>query len=336
MDREEVQALLEGRRLPGGHGDTALIETHISWVLLNDDFAYKFKRPVVFSFLDYSTMEKRRLCCLKEVELNRRLAEEVYLGVLPVTRGMVTGDPGDPTIAGHAVQMKRMDNALEMDALLARKEVGGSGVDALAAKISRFHRRAAVVEEPFDPRGLGEDYADILRHREQVERLLGKDALSTVEACVREALAYLDRNRSYLEKRVDRGLRRHGHGDLNARNIFLYDDPVIFDCIEFNDAFRRVDVFADIAFLCVDLDFFGEPGLARRFHARYVEFSGFADDPSSRSLLHYYMSYRANIRAKVSLISARQEGHRVDTADIASYVELMARNMAEFRHSRPR
>ncbi|MDX1666340.1 MAG: hypothetical protein R3350_03890, partial [Saprospiraceae bacterium] len=243
MTREQIETILAHKALPGSPRQVKLIETHISWVLLTPRFAYKIKKPINYSFLDFSTMERRKYYCQRELELNRRLTEDIYLQLLEVhcqnDRCRIDG-PGE--LVDHTLQMKRLDNDRQMDRMLVREEVGEKHMRQLARQLADFHRGAEVIEPGIDPEELHRKFADLSAQRDFIADQLGDEAAALVDS----AVAYSD---SFLRARSDRIFERNregmvidGHGDLHSKNIFLLDQPVIFDCIEFNDDFRHLDL----------------------------------------------------------------------------------------------
>jgi uncharacterized protein len=330
MDTRQIRALADSQTLPGNQSDAVIRETHISWIILLPDHAFKIKKPVKYSFLDFTTLQKRKLFCSREVKLNRRLAPDMYLGVLPLTRGMLkeetAGDSGE--IIEYAVHMRRMDGDLEMDHMLAAGRVTTDHIDSLARKLAGFHENTDIVSKKEDINVLQELFADLETVTSGVDD--GGKWEKTIKECMERSHAFLKRNAPYLRDRSEKGYYRDCHGDLNTRNIFLYDEPVIFDCIEFNDEFRQIDVLSEIAFLCMDLEFFRREDLAGYFYSKYLEYSGEPDDGKSRRLFSYYKSYRANIRAKVTLLSAGKNNSTEKKAmytDVSRYLALMEKNM---------
>jgi uncharacterized protein len=330
MEIKHIHALIDNRSLPGNYNNAGLKETHISWIILTDDFAYKVKRPVKYSFADFSSPGKRKHFCYKELELNRRLAPDMYLNVLPVTNKM-TGTKQKykrEEVIDHAVQMKRMDNNKEMDRLLDKGKVTTKHIDSLAKKISDFHKKARVINNPFNFENLKDDYSDIKSVGSYVKEMAGGNTEKKIASCIEKSSTFLNDNKDLINERVKNNSRKDCHGDLNAYNIFLYDDPVIFDCIEFNDDFRYIDILNEIAFLCVDLDFFGRDDLGELFCDKYFKYSGIEDNPDTKKLLNYYKSYRANIRAKVTIISAEKSDADINSQklkDGQKYIDLMTK-----------
>lgn len=335
MDINQVQALIDNKSLPGNCHNAELKETHISWIILTDEFAFKIKRPVHYSFVDFTSLEKRKHFCHQEIILNRRLAPEMYMGILPVTSGM-TGKSNrgkEKEIIDYTVQMKRLDNRKEMDILLAKSDVSPEHIDSLSKKISDFHSGVKVIYKPFNPEYLQNLYSDINSVTSYLKKIAGIRWKDKINKCNSKSREFLENNIAILNERVRQGYRKDCHGDLNSRNIFLYDDPVIFDCIEFNDEFRYIDVLNEIAFLCVDLDFFDKNDLSALFSQRYFEYFNIDDDRETRQILAYYKSYRANIRAKVTLISANKKNSGLGSKEIQDakkYIELMENYCGKF------
>lgn len=329
MDKNDVKQIRDKCLLPDTCTECKLVETHISWVLLADHYAFKIKRPVKFSFLDFSTLEKRKFFCEKEVELNRRLAPEMYLDVLPVNQynQIVDKDVADEeNIKDYAVKMKRMNNSKEMDKMLLNDQVNESHLDKIAQKVSAFHQKTRIVKNAFDTNGFQREFAaieKILSH-EQHHELHGEWG-EQVKHCIEKSNHYLNVNRSFFNERIINDFQRDCHGDLNATNIFVYDDPVIFDCIEFTDDFRFIDILSEIAFLCVDLDFWGKEGMSDHFHQKYLELMQLKESREDQQLFAFYKAYRANIRAKVTLLNLekKQSYDEEKVKDIKHYFALM-------------
>lgn len=280
---------------------TSVVETHISRVFLTDDRAFKVKKPVTLPFLDYGTLDRRREACEREVELNRRLAPDLYLGVRALLRDPVLGlalAPADAEGAvEYAVEMRRFS---EDDTLAGRISTGAVDADDLlsvGAWLARFHERAEVTRikgaEPVK-RTLDDTFATLLG--------LGR-ALPRLE---RFASAFLSRHACELDDRAARGCVRDGHGDLRAEHVLLGGPvPAAVDCIEFSDALRRVDVGADLAFLVMDLMRFGRDDLAEALVVGYRDAGG---DPGDDALIWFHAMARALVRAKVALLRAQQLG----------------------------
>jgi uncharacterized protein len=327
MDIQQVHALIDKRSLPGRCNNMQLKETHISWIVLSDDYAFKIKRPVRFSFVDFSTLASRKHFCQEELRLNKRLAPDMYLDVLPLTDKMMDEGPGpDENIIDYAVQMKRMDDQKEMDKLLMSGNVTESQITNLAVKIADFHRKAETVRKESETDNLFRLFADIGSEISFLKEHLSVTRVKKIGDCIDGAGKYLRENEYLINDRIDSGLYRDGHGDLNSSNIFLYDDPVIFDCIEFDPEFRRIDIFNEIAFLLTDLDFFGREDLSELLLKNYCKSFNTMINREEMRLLNFYKSYRANVRAKVTLLKVGDENsgkNSDDIKDALKYLDLM-------------
>jgi len=336
MTIRHIDNLCRPGALPAEPGVPQLIETHISWVLVGEYFVYKFKKPIRYSFLDFSSPEKRRYYCEREVMLNKRLTTGIYLGVVPVwlsPQGWTFKNLGGPP-CDFAVRMRKMDPARRMDLLVSAGGLTAADVEVLAARIAGFHRCAPAIrdtnkDDSFAMRGL---FNDLGREKGFLREKLGSWAGDLIDESIEYSNHYLQENAQLLSSRRAEGLYRDGHGDLHCRNIFLLDQPQVFDCIEFNDELRQVDVLNDVAFLCMDLDHLGREDLAALFMSRYLRNLPEAMSAGQEHLINYYKLYRANIRAKINSLRARnaptssETRSSLDTA--VAYLRLMTRYRA--------
>ena len=295
-----AKALASPVSWPAAAHDLRLIQTHISSVVLVDREAYKLKKPLDLGFLDYSTLEKRLHNCQEELRLNRRLAPDVYLEVVPVTgtpERPVIGGPGEPI--EWAVHMRRFD---PIDVLAeCPQRLTPELIDTLAARIAGFHQEAAIAPEGFGSLdAVAEPMYDNIRMI-RAYRSAERAALDRLSVWIEQRLGACA---ALIEQRRADGRVRECHGDLHLNNIVLIDDaPVIFDGIEFNPALRYIDVYADLAFLTMDLMRLGRDELARRLLDRYLQLTG---DFGGLPLLRLYEVYRAMVRAKVAAIHASE------------------------------
>lgn len=281
---------------PGGAA--AVVETHSAIVFFVGDCAYKLKKPVDLGFLDFRRREAREAVCRREVELNRRLAPDVYLGVADVLG--IDGTPCD-----HIVVMKRMPADRRLAVLASDGTDLTAEIDAVAHLLARFH--GAAERSPSIDAAAGVDAAlrrwedSILACRRYVGSVLDGDVLDDI---ARLAVRYLEGRRPLFDRRVAEGRACDGHGDLLADDVFcLPDGPRVLDCLEFDDRLRWGDALADVAFLAMDLERLGRRDLAARFLGTYAAVSG---DRWPSSLAHHHIAYRALVRAKVACIRAEQ------------------------------
>lgn len=279
-------------------------ETHISWVLLAGEYAYKVKKPVRLAFLDFSTLAARRRYCEEELRLNRRTAPELYLAVVPIVampEGPRLEVPGEPV--EYAVKMRRFSDEALADAMARRGALGRAQADAIARAVASFHA-AAERASPDSPYGTPEAIArQALDNFSQIAPLAPREEprLARLAAWTGEEAARLA---PLLAARRAGGFVRECHGDLHLGNIaFLGDRAVPFDCVEFDPALRWTDVMNEMAFLFMDLLAHGQEPLAWRALNGWLEASG---DYSGVALLRFYAVYRAMVRAKVALLAGRQ------------------------------
>lgn len=301
MDGGQVKALMKDE-------DYELIETHISWLLLDEEHVYKIKKPVKFSFLDFTTLEKRKYFCEEEVRLNRRLAPEIYLGVVPM---------GDD----YAVKMKRLDNEKMMDKLLKQDKVTEDDVRKIAEIIADFHGKIEVIKGNYGTSEIAwKQIVDLGNFKDTIEKACGIG--NKVDTILEGSRNFIEKNKELFSKRINEGKIRDCHGDLHSGNIFLVDGIVIFDCIEFSKDFRYIDVANEIAFMSMDLDAFGREDFSKLFVDTYLAKTG---DEELRKLLPLYKCYRANVRAKIAAIDYSQHPGDEPKERIKKYTELAER-----------
>lgn len=291
----------------GGEVVRAERETHISWVVLTDEHAYKLKKPLSFAFADLSTPERRRAACEEEVRVNRPLARDldgVVLALVAGPGGWALGAPEDGRAREWVVRMRRFDEGRTLAALLAADAVPPAALDEVAVRLVRFHAAASAVF-PDDPSG--EVRARLEANLDELAAggrgRLDQGALDSVRRFVRGALAA---HGGELAGRGREGFTREGHGDLRAEHVVLPGDgdPMIVDRLEFDPALRILDVADDLAFLVMDLEDRKAGWAARRLVAGYRAAGG---DPGSDGLIALYAVHRALVRAKVAILRADQE-----------------------------
>jgi len=283
-------------------------ETHISWVIITSNYAFKIKKPLKLSFLDFSTIELRKYYCEKEVELNKRFTD-IYLSAQPVIRadGKLAIGGGGGEIVDYCVVMKTQSQDRRMDIALKQGSVNLNLIETLARKVALFHKHAVRIYTPFNLSIAKNTFNDILSIKEFVSSTLGTDFSETISNAVSWSDEFLTAHGRRYQERIAEGYKRDLHGDLHAGNIFLYPDPVIFDCIEFNDQFRHIDVLYEVAYLCMDLESGQYKQLAEGFVSAYTNHFPVFSSSEDRSLFNYFKMLRANVRAKVHAISASQE-----------------------------
>lgn len=288
--------------------DCQLMETHISWVLLQGELAWKIKKPVRFAFLDFSTPALRRHFCERELELNRRFSPDIYLGLSEIRlkdRCFRLDTPGG-RLVDHAVRMRRLDQARRMDILVRAGKVGPEDMIRLAEVLAAFHRDAMVCTDGHDATRLEREFRDIESVIPWLAGLLGADTGRRLRASLDLAANAIHALAPRLERRLAMGFTRDGHGDLHCRNIFLDGEPRLFDCLEFDDRLRQVDLLAEIAFLGADLQSLGREDLWQAFLDAYQAMIPVLSDEPDQALLRWYLWYRANVRLKICCLDMSQ------------------------------
>jgi hypothetical protein len=298
VQKQVVEALMKPEAYDEEPGKIEMTQTHISFVFLTRNFAYKVKKAVDLGFLDFTTLEKRRFFCQKELELNTRLCNGMYLEVVPINRLNIIKIKGEGKTVEYAVKMKRMPQEKMMNKLLEKNKVNNKLIDRIAKIISEFHSKAettrrisefgslAIIETNWEE--------NLEQSQEFVEKTISMEHFKLIPERITD---FMKRNVPLFEKRMAEGRVRDCHGDIHSGNIFITDRIYIFDAIEFNERFRYSDVASDVAFLAMDLDFKGLTDLSKFFVERYVKYS---EDQDLLLLLPFYKCYRAYVRGKVA------------------------------------
>ena len=304
----ELRELIEGLSVAGAYPTrdprVEVRQTHISVVFLVGPFAYKIKKPLRLGFLDYSTIERRRLCCEAEVRLNRRLAPDVYLGVVPICwDGSRLSMEGQGELVEWAVKMRRLPEEATLAVAVAQDVVGSGLIEELGRRIAAFHARAErsprIAESSRFEAVAGLASANFRESAAGVGSMVSSSVFDRVQSLTTEALADL---KPIIDERVARGIPCDTHGDLRLEHVYLFPeqappgDIVIVDTVEFNESYRHADPVADMAFLVMELIAADRRDLAGRLSNAY--FSASADYLGER-LLPFHVAYRALVRAKV-------------------------------------
>jgi len=319
-----IRALCEAGAYDHQVDTVSVIETHISWVVLAGQYAYKIKKPVNFGFLDFSTLAKRLFFCREELRLNRRLAAHLYLDVVPITGALDRPKMGGQGEAiEYAVKMVRFPAGCTLDERAQHGQLTGGDIDQLTDIIAGFH-------EAIDKAAEDSPYGDSENIRHWCAENFDHITPSLDDAGRRRQLQSLEawstdewrKQAGFMQQRKRQGAVRECHGDLHLGNITLINGRVTpFDCIEFNPMLRWVDVISEAAFLILDLVRFGQECHAYRFLNRYLQYTG---DYHGLALLPYYLVYRAMVRAKVSLLRSTQQ-HNHTCIDYGLYADLAER-----------
>lgn len=309
-----------------------LIETHISWIFLAGEFAYKLKKPVDFGFLDFSTLDKRRYFCQEELRINKRFAPQLYLAVVSIggnlDRPKLHGEP----ILDYAVKMKRFPQQKQLDRMLTAGQLKVGHIERFAEEIAHIHKQAPAAEANSEFGSPQTIIDPILQNFAQIRRCLPDPGMARqidrLEKWSRDVYARL---KTLLLQRKTAGFIRECHGDIHLANMAWVDEaPLLFDCIEFSEKLRWIDPISEVAFLVMDLDARGEAALGWRFLNRYLQETG---DYPGMVLLSLYKAYRAMVRAKVICLRLSQADlseaeRKTDLELFQSYLELATGYMA--------
>ncbi len=291
-----VEALLKPEAYEDDPGKIELMQTHISFVFLTRNYVYKVKKAVDLGFLDFTTLEKRRIFCEKELELNRRLCKDMYLEVVPINKSEIIRIKGQGKTIEYAVKMKRMPQETIMSNLLEEHNIDTRVIERLAKIVAEFHSKARTDKQISDfgnssiRTNWEENFDQTL---EFIDKTVSRENYSLTR---RKIEGFMKENESLFDKRTAERRIRDCHGDIHSGNIFVTNGIYIFDAIEFNERIRYTDVAADVGFLAMDLDYRGRPDLSVIFVERYVEYSG---DKDLLEVLAFYKCYRAYVRGKV-------------------------------------
>lgn len=277
-----------------------LIQTHVSYVLLTGEFVYKLKKPVNYGFLDFSTLEKRKHFCHEELRLNQRGAAELYLGVLSITQAGETFQlEGEGEPVEYLVKMTQFPQETLLSAMFDRNELTEQHLENLAQELASFHSKAPTSDYILSFGEVSQIRQAIDENYEQTVSYIGGPQ---TQAQFDETRAYTDRlfaeQTALFDSRVENKWIRECHGDVHLRNICFWNDKILlFDCIEFNEPFRFVDVMFDIAYIVMDLDARNRPDLSNLFLNTYLEQTG---DWEGLQVLPLYLSRQSYVRAKVT------------------------------------
>lgn len=309
MHHSLLESLLNTSAYAEPVSSVVMLQTHISWILLTDNHAWKIKKPVNFGFLDFSTIEKRHFYCKEEVRLNRRLCPDIYEGVTEVreTPDGRAAFHGNGRIIDYAVRMKRLPADKMLDRLVDKNEASVQDIRILAKVLADFHGKAytsSIISEYGSPQLIRSNWQENFDQVIQFEN-------STLPEPERTAIknwteTFMQEHEALFQERVVNGFVRECNGDIHLENICLTDSGIcIFDCIEFNERFRCCDTASDLAFLLMDLDLHERRDFAEELLLTYRELT---KDTDLEKLIIFYKIYRAFIRGKVESFRLNDNG----------------------------
>ncbi len=286
--------------LPDKTESVSVVQTHISFVFIADEFVYKVKKPVNLGFLDFSTLKKREYYCQQEIILNRRLSKDVYIDVLPITyeSGNYSMGRGQGRVVEYAVKMRRLPDEMLMKSVFLKGKLKDEHLKKVALILSNFHSTAGYSSE-ISKFGRPEAFKvntdeNFAQTRKYIGKTIDKSDFSALESWTEN---FYKSNGDLFLNRIKQKKIRDCHGDLHMEHVCLAEGIPIIDCIEFNDRFRYTDIVSDIAFLLMDLEYHGGYEFSKKLWRFYNE-SGLESkvDP----LITFYKVYRAYVRGKVN------------------------------------
>jgi len=290
--------MLDPKQYADSPQNVEFVQTQMSLLFLTGNYVYKVKKPVDLGYLDYTTLEKREFFCEQELNLNRRLSPDVYLEVAPIVQEngkILLGGKGN--VIEYALKMRQLPAERMMDVLLSKNQVSEQMVRSVARKVADFHAQAETNEEIGSYGSVSVIRTNTNENFNRTEKYIG---LALSQGQFQSIRDYTDtftwQNANLFQKRVEDGRIRDCHGDLHSEHVCFVNGIRIYDCIEFNYRFRYCDVAAEVAFLAMDLDYHGHPGLSGAFVDAYVEIS---QDGELLKLLTYYKCHFAYVRGKV-------------------------------------
>lgn len=317
-----IESLLRPRAYPHPVSKIELLETHISWVILTGEFAYKIKKPVTLSFLDFGTLEQRKHFCEEELRLNRKWAPKLYLDVVPICGSAETPTMGgDNAVIEYALKMLQFPQSARLDAQLDAGLLSDDDMYELAEKVAGYHRDAKSLDYVSDKDALERVTSPVRENFLYVRPHIEIETLQAIEDGTENALHRLE---SQLIDRQKSGYVRECHGDLHLANLVRLSSGIAaFDCVEFSADLRNIDVISDVAFLAMDLVSRARQDLAYIFVNRYLECSG---DYAGMDMYGLYFVYHCMIRAKVAAIRCtertEEEGREHDRQEVGHYCEV--------------
>ena len=325
MDQSNmIKDLMHPSAYPETTKKVTLAQTHISSVFIGDEFVYKIKKPVNFGFLDFSTLEKRNHYCKKEVELNSRFSNDVYLGVFPVTFGGAKyAIDGKGEIVDYAVKMRRLSDEDLLKTRFRKGTVTSENIKKISEAIATFHKTSLRSKEIDEFGNIKAVRFNTDENFQQTKEFVG-DSISKEQ--YHDLINWTDNfykeHQELFSQRVKNGKIRDCHGDLHMEHICLTDPIIIIDCIEFNDRFRYSDTVSEIAFLLMDLEFNGGGKLSEQLCKAYLTNVGEKDDKLIHDLINFYKVYRAYVRGKVT-------SFMLNNPNITEEKRIQAKNTAQ-------
>ncbi len=278
-----------------------IIQTHISFIFILDNYVYKIKKPVNFGFLDFTTLEKRKYYSLKEIEINRRLAKDIYIGVVPISKVKDKFEFSDKNPVEYVVKMKRLPEEFLLSNLI-KKGIKEKDLIRIADKIAEFHSKAETNEYILSMGKMEKIKINTDENFEQTEKYKNITIKDKDHEFIKKKVdKFYENFENLFEKRIKNKKIKDCHGDLRMEHIcVLKKDIIIFDAIEFNERFRYHDILNDIAFLTMEMDYEGFRKEKKIVEDRWFEICEKEKNEEILKLYYFYLSYRSFVRGKVT------------------------------------
>lgn len=312
--KEKVQDLANRIRVKSRHQEMIdplmkegrrLFQTHMSWIILDGTHARKIKKPVHYQFVDYSTLTQRKRFCFRENRLNSLISPSMYLGVESIVKKNGEIEFGqEGSVLDYCVKMKELPQKDRMDHRLEKNQVSSDHIQKIARILFDFHSRSHKAEDKYGTvEAIEDNFQPAFELRDLVQQKLGQG--KRVDSIRRNVENFLKTHRPLFQKRNREGKVRHGHGDVRSKNLFLTEEDIyLFDAVEFSEKIASCDVAADLAYLAMDLNFFGRGDLSKILVDRYARIS---DDPDLYKLIDFYQCYRAMVQVLVQAYLLQDE-----------------------------
>ncbi len=321
-----AQALTDPAVYPDTPQKVDLIQTQTSYIFLAGGYAYKVKKPVDLGYLDYTTLEKRKFYCQREIELNRRLCPDIYIGLAEITEDKEGFSiEGKGKVCEYAVKMLRLPRESMLNVILAEGRATEEMIKAIARKMAEFHG-SAVTSDTISDFGdleaiITSTEANFIRTIRYISTTISQKSYRNIKDFIN---GFIENNTALFYERIVDGKIKDCHGDVRATHICLDDDIYIYDCVEYDDRLRYCDVASEVALLAMDLDSYGRADLSRSLVDAYTAFSG---DEDLSQLLDFYKCYRAYDRGKYECLkfddpNITEEDIKEAQAEAAGYFEL--------------
>lgn len=323
MKEQEVQRFAVNLAKKYNESSVDITETAMSWIVLTKSQAFKIKKPLKSRLYDFSDINSRKRFCEAEVELNQKLAPNVYLGVIPIVDTLLPSNGQEYNgIIDYAVLMKRLRIAKQMNRMLDRSEVNKAHILKLVRYIVRFHAQSKVVNQLPITSEFKSRWHTLVNYNFTNGIPEQSDVSSVLKRADTLFKSFIIKDHDYLNDRKEFGKVKELHGNLQCDNVYLYNKPLILDCIEFSDTLRHVDILNEAALLCMDLEAHGEHYLSGYFYKEYKKRMGTVNEECDDYLFVLYKLFHALKKAKENNQKAVDFSNRSNYYSYAHEIEI--------------